>query len=282
MPWYIFMRIKKLQNVMFEILLEFDRICKKNNIKYQLFAGTLLGSIRHKGFIPWDDDIDICLLRKEYNRFIEVCKTDLDSKYFLQTYETDKHWPRQFAKIRKNNTLLLEDSVSDYDIHHGIFIDVFPLDNVFPNTFIGKMQQKILFIMTKISLIRIKKICMNREGFMEKFLCLFIHPFSKIIPKYWLDLLQTKIAIMFQKQETEYVAHLTCGKEVYMNIKDVYDVIDGIFNDHIFPIPKNYDKVLTGIFGNYMKPPPIEERGSHNFIKISFDTSVTRTHEGHI
>ena len=185
--------LKKLQNIEFEILLEFDRICKKHNIMYQLFAGTLLGAIRHRGFIPWDDDIDVCLLRKDYNVFIDVCRTELDSKYFLQTYETDKHSIWQFAKIRKNNTLFLEDAVSECDIHHGIFIDIFPFDNVFPNTFTGRLQRKILNLMGMVDYIRLKKMCMKRTNFMKKCLSLFIHYFIKFIPKYWMDRLQTQI-----------------------------------------------------------------------------------------
>src|SRR5690606_2891856 len=154
--------------VQLEILIEFDRICKKNNIKYQLFAGTLLGAVRHKGFIPWDDDIDVCLLRKDYNKFIQACKTDLDSRSFLQTYVTDKNCIIQFAKLRKNNTLFLESGISDCKTHHGIFIDIFPLDNVLPNTFCGKMQQKLLYIIGRINLSRVKKLCLNAKNPVER------------------------------------------------------------------------------------------------------------------
>ena len=84
--------LKELQNIQMEILVEFDRICKKNNIKYQLFAGTLLGAIRHKGFIPWDDDIDVCMLRKDYIKFLNACESDLRENYFLQTFETDEQY----------------------------------------------------------------------------------------------------------------------------------------------------------------------------------------------
>ena len=92
--------IRDVQMIQLEILLEFDRICRKNNIKYQLFAGTLLGAVRHKGFIPWDDDIDVCLLRDDYEKFLDVCLRDLDPGFFLQTYETDEKCIGSMLKFR--------------------------------------------------------------------------------------------------------------------------------------------------------------------------------------
>lgn len=113
--------LKDIQKVELEILLEPDRIYKSNNINYQLFSGTLLGAIRDNKFIPWDDDIDVCLLREDYNKFIKVCQRDLDEKYFLQTNKTDKDYIMQFAKIRKNNTVFMEKCTSESKIHQGIY-----------------------------------------------------------------------------------------------------------------------------------------------------------------
>jgi lipopolysaccharide cholinephosphotransferase len=82
--------LRDVQKVQLEILLEFDRICRKHGLKYLLFAGTLLGAVRHKGFIPWDDDIDVCMLRGDYERFLTVCKDELSAELFLQTTDTDR------------------------------------------------------------------------------------------------------------------------------------------------------------------------------------------------
>lgn len=274
------MDIKKIQKAQVEILLEVDRICKKYDIKYLLFAGSLLGTVRHKGFIPWDDDIDICLLREDYNKFIEACKMDLDPKYFLQTYETDKNYIRQYAKIRKNNTLFVQDNLSEIQIHHGIFIDIFPMDNVLPNTFRGMFQQKLMWIVGIINLSRVKKICLNVKNPVEKFLMLVCHYITKIIPKNWTDKLQTQIACMFQNQETKYVSHLTGGAAKrkyikYMVKRDIFhNTIDGEFEGYVFPIPKDYDFILSKIYGDYMTLPPIEERKSHyGIIKVDLDTT---------
>jgi lipopolysaccharide cholinephosphotransferase len=264
--------IKDIQKVQLEILLEFDRICKKNNIKYQLFAGTLLGAIRHKGFIPWDDDIDVCLLRKDYNRFISLCKLDLDSKYFLQTHETDRNYIMQFAKIRKNNTKFVERGTSKCNIHKGIYIDVFPMDNVIPDKFIGKVQQKILYIIGRINLSRVKTHCIYAKRPIEKYLSFIMHYLLKIVPKSWTDRLQTRIACMFENQETKYITHLTNGASYdryirYMVEKnDFENIIKVEFEGYKFPVPKNYHKILTNIFGNYKKLPPVDKRNSHHGI----------------
>jgi len=269
--------IRDVQKVQIEILLEFDRICKKNNIKYQLFAGTLLGAIRHKGFIPWDDDIDVCMLRKDYNKFIEACKEDLDEKYFLQTYETDPDYILQYAKIRKNNTLFIEQSTSECQMHHGIYIDIFPLDNIMANTLLGRLQLMLMYILGRINLSRVKMLCMNAKKPVERRLSIVFHYILKIIPKAWTDKLLTKIACIFEGKDTKYIANLTNGvtKEILtrftMEKDSFYDTIEWEFEGHMFPVPKNYREVLTRNFGDYMKLPPEEERYPHHgIIKIDF------------
>lgn len=149
--------LRKLQETELEILLETDRICRKYEILYQLSGGTLLGAVRHKGFIPWDDDVDICMLREDYNRFLSICEKELGEKYFLQTYETDSEFFHSFARIRKNNTLALQRQYKGMDMHHGIFIDVFPLDNIIEGRFLGNLQYYMLCYVRKMKNIKLWK-----------------------------------------------------------------------------------------------------------------------------
>ena len=99
--------IEEHQAVLYELLIEFDRICKAHNIPYILYAGTAIGAVRHNGFIPWDDDADVLMLRKDYEYFLEIADEMLDSKYYLQK-EYSEHWPVGSSKLRKNNTTCLE------------------------------------------------------------------------------------------------------------------------------------------------------------------------------
>jgi lipopolysaccharide cholinephosphotransferase len=270
-------KIREVQKTQLEILLEFDRICKKHNIIYQLFAGTLLGSIRHKGFIPWDDDIDVCLLRDDYERFLEVCNKDLDNKYFLQTYASDPNYIMQFAKLRKNNTVFLEKVTANCDIHHGVYIDIFPLDYVRPSTFAGKLQQKLLYCVGRVNLTRIRNLCTKTDSKLQRSLRLAAYYFMKVIPRGLTNGAQNRLCTIFKKNSDKMmlVSHLTNGasdirlKKYMMKESDFHVIIEGEFEGYKFPIPQNYDEVLRNLFGNYKELPPVEARKPHHgIIKI--------------
>lgn len=118
--------IAAAQKVMLDILIEVHKICVKHNITYWLEAGTLLGAVRHKGFIPWDDDIDISMPREDYEKFLEIAQRELPSDLFLQTNKTDPEYSREITKVRKLNTLLIETGETGNENYcHGIFIDIF-------------------------------------------------------------------------------------------------------------------------------------------------------------
>jgi len=272
--------IEDVQKVQLKILIEFDRICRKNNIKYQLFAGTLLGAIRHKGFIPWDDDIDVCLLRSDYERFIECCKIDLKSNYFLQYYDSDEKAILQFAKIRKNNTIFTNKTYQDTGMHNGIYIDVFPLDSVKPDSFKGKLQPKLFNLLYIISSSRMKNRAIYAKNRLNRAIRLMFYYILKIIPKKSIDKLIQKTLCMFENENTEYVNHLTNGAskqelEKYLRKKSTfYNIEYAEFEGHMLPIPENYHDVLTRNYGSYMKLPPEEKRyPNHGIIEVNFDTT---------
>ena len=121
--------LQEHQAVLLELLRELDRVCTAHDIPYVLFAGTALGAARHRGFIPWDDDLDVALLRPDYERLLALDDGCWGEKYFLQR-EFSPHWPLHFSKLRKNGTTCLEKyRPKDERSHRGIYIDVFPLDN---------------------------------------------------------------------------------------------------------------------------------------------------------
>lgn len=121
-------RLRKLQMVELEILNEFVRLCEKHDLRYYLVGGTLLGAVRHQGFIPWDDDIDVAMPREDYDSFAKIAPQELNSQYFYQSPDTDPHYFLTYAKVRKNGTEVYEERFENSRFHKGIFIDIFPLD----------------------------------------------------------------------------------------------------------------------------------------------------------
>lgn len=269
---YLGFDIKDIQREILSILIEFDKICKANNIDYQLFAGTLLGAIRHNGFIPWDDDIDVCLTRKDYDRFIDLCKSELNDDFFIQTYNTDEKYVLQFAKLRKNNTLFLEGAYSELEIHHGFYIDIFPLDNIMPNSIMGSIQKQLLHLFRRLNRARIRKLCIDTNKIHVKVFRLLLHYFVRIIPRKWTNKIYTKIATMFNSKDTKYMSHLLNGIEKgrYTKFKiernTFHETLDIDFEGYKFPVPVNYDILLRRVYGDYMELPPKEERKPHHGI----------------
>ena len=121
-------KLRQLQLCELEILDEFVRICEKYRLQYYLVGGTLLGAVRHQGFIPWDDDIDVAMPREDYDRFAEISVKDLAPQYFYQCPKTDPYYFLTYAKIRKNGTEVYEERFKEAKFHKGVFIDIFPLD----------------------------------------------------------------------------------------------------------------------------------------------------------
>lgn len=132
--------LKAIHSLELEALTVIDQICRKHSIKYTLIDGSLLGAILHNGFIPWDDYLDIAMLRDDLEKFKLICKTELPSKYFYQDMSTDPEYLYLFDKIRINNTLFKESYLAEYNINHEVFIDIFPVDNVSDNKKEAKKQ----------------------------------------------------------------------------------------------------------------------------------------------
>lgn len=269
--------LRKVQLVQLQILIEFDRICKINNLPYQLFSGSLLGAVRHKGFIPWDDDVDVCMLRKDYNSLVKICREELDESYFLQTHETDKEYIHSFARIRKNNTFALQHYYSNVDMHHGIFIDVFPLDKVSPNTISGKLQYYAIYTLRSLKFLKIKALHSNNvyKRYVQGILYYLLKPFKMNT----INNLETKIVCMFENKNTKLSTCLTEGeKDVYYSYmienEEFYDIVQMEFEGHLFSAPSNYHKILTRNFKDYMSLPPIDEQKPHHgIIEVRFDTN---------
>ncbi|MCW9023773.1 MAG: LicD family protein [Gammaproteobacteria bacterium] len=133
--------LRKAQLIMLDMLIEFDTICKKHQLQYWLDSGTLLGAVRHQGFIPWDDDIDLSMPVEDYTKFLEIAQSELSGEIFLQTSETDKNFKFDYIKLRSNKARIVEFHEKDTQIkyHQGVFVDIFPMLTI-ENTEANKKQ----------------------------------------------------------------------------------------------------------------------------------------------
>lgn len=250
------------QKVMLEILVEIHRICVENNITYWLEAGTLLGAIRHKGFIPWDDDCDVSMPRKDYERFLQIAQEKLPETMFLQTKETDKAYPLPWAKIRKNGTLLIETGeTGEEKYHHGIFVDIFPYDYYESAEVIKKLQWERE---TKDAKKRYPKGSLQRvlHGlYANVILCIPMHAIKEK-RKYLIshrNEMNSKYNHFFSyAADVGYIYPTTCD-EIFP-VKLAEDVFEGC----TFYVPNDAKKLLEATYGEtYMKLPPVEQRKTH-------------------
>lgn len=246
---------EKHQAVLYEILQEFDEVCRKHNISYMLFAGSALGAVRHGGFIPWDDDLDVVMLRPEYERFLAVAAQELDrEKYYVQKEFLD-HWPMFFSKLRKNNTACLERYIPrDPQMHQGVYLDIFPCDNLAD----GKFMRKLQFYCSKVVIAK----SLDRRGYLTDSLKkkLFM-AFCRLLPRklFW------RLAVRRDDNDSACVHTFFGGASKYD--RNVYprkwftETVRVPFRDGQFPVSAHYDEMLTAIYGDYMTPPPESERG---------------------
>ena len=244
---------KKHKLVLLELLKEFDRICQKHNIPYVVFCGTALGAVRHKGFIPWDDDLDVSMLRSDYEKFLQIAPAELDEQYFLQA-EFSEHWYIHFSKLRKNNTTFLEKfHPKDKKMHQGIYIDIFPCDNAADNERIRKLQ----FYASRIVL---SKTIFKRGYETNNKLKALIMGFCSLLPLKPFH----RFAMGKKRKNSEYVhTFLSCTSKYK---KGIYkrswftETIDMDFEDMKVPVSAHYDELLTTLYGDYMRLPSEEER----------------------
>lgn len=262
--------LRQLQILELEVLLEVDRVCKKHNITYYLGEGTLLGAVRHNGFIPWDDDIDILMKREDYEKFIKIAPNELKQDYFLQNINSEKNFWVFFSKVRLlRPTEFNQLDIKDLTEHNGPYIDIFPIDYV-PNKtsiqqlFIAKLVRAyryMLFYKTRA----IKKPKKKKRKILY-YLSNF-YTVKKLHERIYQ--LSTKFNHKTHKYMVNYCSYYNTTEQTIR--ADFYD--DPVyvnFEGYKLPIPKNSDYILSSIYGDYMQLPPVEKR----VIKHKFPTNL--------
>ncbi len=263
---------RKVQLVELEILDEITQICEKYNIVYYLVYGTLLGAIRHKGFIPWDDDIDIAMPREEYNKFKEICKIELDNNYFLQSSETEPLYWNSHNKVRKNNTLFVESEITHIkNVHKGIFVDIFILDHSSKQESVFQDVQAFLFkVIQGMITHKTLNLSKSKASLKQRIIGFFSIPFKlELLLK-----LREKIMTINNDKHSKYFFNLGCiyGHKKTTMPKDVYyPPVKVEFEGKLYNAPNNCDYYLKRIFGNYWELPPEEQRVGHNPERVFFE-----------
>ena len=265
--------LRKAQLLMLKILKEVHKICEENNIKYFLSDGTLIGAIRHQGFIPWDDDLDIGMLREDYEKFCKIAPQILSENFILQNFQTDKGYGLQFGKVILKNTVWIEKVAKNTNRQwSGIYIDIFTYDNITENKKMQKLINRLYIFIQGLILIKFKYINISNYESMAKKLKyvlkkIYLCTISKKLLIYIRDSICKRYLNKSKTLVTKYGGNFYKNQNPYNFYKDL---TLQKFEDTSFYIPKNYDKILKNLYGNYMEIPPIEKQRQHGIEYFDF------------
>lgn len=249
--------LRKVQKVELGILDIVHKVCVENQLKYSLAYGTLIGAIRHQGFIPWDDDIDICMPREDYEKFLEIWPKYKFEDYILQNIETDEDFTQNFTKIRKNHTTFLQLKEEQYKYHKGFFIDIFPGDRV-PDS---KLKRQFQFFNIAVNLLYCRKF---KSGSSSKTISIvenILFLFPKSLQKKYRKVAENIIKKYNFNSDLQYVFANTiaCAKRYYpSNIFENLILAD--FEGGRYYVFGDYDTWLKIEYGDYMQLPLENER----------------------
>ncbi|MBO4701121.1 MAG: LicD family protein [Lachnospiraceae bacterium] len=280
---------EELFRVLVDLLVEFNRVCSENDIKYFVVGGTMLGAIRHNGFIPWDDDIDIAIPRKEYEKLKELAKKGVFRQpYFFQNPSTDEGYPKGFSRLRNSNTTQIPFRDISTNCNRGIFIDIIPLD-VVPES-ISKREKMISRLFNY-------KMIMNSysryysgigaEGTTKKRAIAYylILPLFKcrILTMKGLFNRFEKTVSQYKESNEECVGLIACtyGDKRFIWKRELWEskVVWHNFENIKVPIPERYDEILTNSYGDYMKP--VKEPNNHGDSIYSIDVPYNKYVQEH-
>ena len=252
--------LRELQLNELAILVEIDRICRKRDIEYSLFGGTMLGAVRHGGFIPWDDDIDVAFSRKEYDRFRKACHEELNhSRFFLQDHVSDPNYPWGYEKMRLLGSELTRPGQEHIKCKTGVFVDIFVMDLVPDAWLLRRIHFLACYLIRKLLYAQLG---MRQEKNLVK--RLFYKWCYKTIPRDKVFALRDKLASMCNSKPSKLMRHMTfphparskygCPAKCMNRFRDIQ------FEGYIFRCYRNYKTYLKAHYGDYMSLPPTNKR----------------------
>lgn len=263
-------QLQQLQQIELQAMLKFDAICQQHHLRYTLAAGTLLGAIRHHGFIPWDDDVDVLMPRADFERLRQVPAVEWGPHYFYQSYATDPHYKYSYDKLRVNGTYFGEEALLGTGIrNNGVFIDIFPADPV-SNHRIQRQLQVYLYNVVHL-LFMFKYININHRHGREKQVAQLVRRLFKHVDTDTIRQLMVKIIRHYDQSNPRYYRAF----DSYHVERELYpacfltDLKYAPFAGHQFLITRHYDAMLREYYGDYMQlPPRTQQVNKHHVIGI--------------
>lgn len=262
--------LRKLQLVLLDAMVEVDRVCRKNGIKYSIAFGSLLGAVRHKGFIPWDDDIDICMTRENYDKFAKIAYQMNQRICTFQDNDNDPEYPWGYGKIRRTGTSYIRLGHEHLKHRDGMFIDVFPMDDIPQNPILIRLHMMLCYVLRKITYAKVG--CKTEKSVFWRLWYKLISLIPTRVPHWIASKLRTK-----KNDHTSNRAHMwfftsdaiergelplkeACGfKKSWLT-----DLVDIEFEGHSFLSTREFYDCLAWSYGeNFMTPPPANERHTH-------------------
>lgn len=266
--------MNELQRTEFEILKEFDAVCRKLELPYFLVCGSALGAVKYGGFIPWDDDVDVAMYRQDYLRFMNEAPALLPKHLFLQNYRSDPAFPHIFGKLRNSGTAYIETAVAELPIHHGIYIDIFPLDG-FPK---GRLRQKWLIFRKRLLASMLLSVCDVPRSGLSRITYPLFHALG--VRKN-----TARIAAVYERIISSYPTEgsdVICnhgnwqGSLEYAPVRHYGEGAEMSFETLTIRVPEAYDDYLRQKYGNYWQDlPESEKHGHHHYTVCDCDRPYT-------
>lgn len=259
--------LNKLHQILLKLLGEVNRICEKHNISYFATGGTAIGAVRHKGFIPWDDDMDIGMTRDNYEKFLSVCDDELSDQFFILNYETNKNYYAYFSKLCIRGTTFVESETTHLKYDHCVFLDIFPYDNVPDdlkqrNKFYKKINISYQLYKCR-SLWKVSNLAGKKQKIIGSIVRPIIHVLLLPIPKKVLYNHLNKLIRSYNNLDCIYLT--TLGHNINLAEKNtIDDLLKVPFANIYIYILRNYDAWLRQQYGDYMLLPPVDKRYNHH------------------
>lgn len=265
-----------LKETQLELLAEFDRICRLHELPYFALYGTLLGAARHQGFIPWDDDLDLGMLRPDYDRLVQLIDAEVGEGFFFQTVESDPHYGYMFGKLRKNGTRYVDLDSYGSAQHPGVFIDIFPLDAKPTGGWRRLVQRVMRYVGFLMLYLKAGYLAAGGSTPWARTYRTLSRVGIRVFPRRLLIAISERYARLGQSDSPRQYVSLFGG---YFYDHDTVDaewmlpVEKMPFEDTTIPVPADTHQYLTKIYGDYLQLPPVEQQvGRHEIVELSLDT----------